>query len=216
MDKPQTRRRRFSYANVIASLALFFALGGSALAAKHYLVSSTKQIKPSVLAQLRGRSGTPGTPGGSGPTGASGPTGNTGGANPDADAVDDWTLGKIRIFIAPSSAGFTSIYSADGLSLLLACATNGDLSFDFQSAYTNANLQASGQMDGTLFQYSTPGTTGTGNDALVTAGSHEGHINIDYANTVGQNVSVSIALVSGGPLNTGTDCGAWGLGSSSA
>jgi hypothetical protein len=36
-------------------MALVLALGGgSAYAAKHYLVSSTKQIKPSVIAQLRG------------------------------------------------------------------------------------------------------------------------------------------------------------------
>ena len=62
-------RRRFSYANVTATLALVFAMSGGALAAKHYLISSTKQISPKVLSALRARGG---------PTGPSGPRGATG------------------------------------------------------------------------------------------------------------------------------------------
>jgi hypothetical protein len=42
-------RRRLSYANVVATLALVFAMSGGALAASHYLVNSTKQINPKVL-----------------------------------------------------------------------------------------------------------------------------------------------------------------------
>src|SRR6202043_2254580 len=42
-------RRRFSYANVAATLALVFSMSGGALAAKHYLINSTKQINPKVL-----------------------------------------------------------------------------------------------------------------------------------------------------------------------
>lgn len=66
--------------NLIAWLALFVALGGTSLAASHYIITSTKQIKPSVLKQLkvRGRTGAAGTPGGSGPQGAAGSTGATG------------------------------------------------------------------------------------------------------------------------------------------
>ena len=51
------RVRRPSASSVIASLALFFALGGTAIAAKHYLITSTSQIKPSVLKQLHGQEG---------------------------------------------------------------------------------------------------------------------------------------------------------------
>lgn len=65
-------RRRFSYANVAATLALVFSMSGGALAAKHYLISSTKQISPKVLAKLKGRQGT------KGPTGATGPAGTAG------------------------------------------------------------------------------------------------------------------------------------------
>ncbi|HEY4428816.1 MAG TPA: hypothetical protein VGN08_11485 [Solirubrobacteraceae bacterium] len=37
----------------IAAAALFVALGGTAVAAKHYLITSTQQIKPNVLKALR-------------------------------------------------------------------------------------------------------------------------------------------------------------------
>jgi hypothetical protein len=45
-------RRRLSYANVVATLALVFAMSGGALAANHYLINSTKQINPKVLKAL--------------------------------------------------------------------------------------------------------------------------------------------------------------------
>jgi hypothetical protein len=59
-------------------VALFFALGGSAIAAKHYLITSTKQIKPSVLKSLKGNVGHAGPAGPVGPTGPAGATGATG------------------------------------------------------------------------------------------------------------------------------------------
>ena len=42
-------RRKLSYANVTATLALVFAMSGGALAAKHYLLNSTSQVNPRVL-----------------------------------------------------------------------------------------------------------------------------------------------------------------------
>ena len=45
-------RRHLSYANVLATLALVFAMSGSALAASHYLINSTHQINPKVLRKL--------------------------------------------------------------------------------------------------------------------------------------------------------------------
>jgi hypothetical protein len=71
--KPQ-----LTYANVTATLALFFAMSGGALAASHYLITSTKQIKPSVLAQLKGGAGKLGAQGLTGPIGPQGPAGATG------------------------------------------------------------------------------------------------------------------------------------------
>ncbi len=73
-------RRHLTYANVAATLALVFAMSGSAIAAKHYLITSTSQIKPSVLAKLRAsaKPGAAGVAGAQGPQGPQGPRGLTG------------------------------------------------------------------------------------------------------------------------------------------
>jgi len=71
-------RRHVTYANVAATLALVFAMGGSAMAASHYLINSTRQIRPSVLRALRGRTGPTGATGKTGATGRTGATGKTG------------------------------------------------------------------------------------------------------------------------------------------
>ena len=55
---------RPSPAMIVALIALFLALGGTGIAAHHYLITSTNQIKPSVLTQLEGKSEPTGTQGG--------------------------------------------------------------------------------------------------------------------------------------------------------
>jgi hypothetical protein len=72
-------RRYMTYANIVSTMALVFAMGGSALAVKHYLITSTSQIKPSVLARLRsnghrGPAGPRGAAGARGPQGTEGPS----------------------------------------------------------------------------------------------------------------------------------------------
>jgi len=77
-------RKRTSYANVVSTLALVLAIGGgTAWAAHHYLITSTSQIKPSVLKKLHGANGHNGHNGTNGSNGAAGATGVTGatGAN---------------------------------------------------------------------------------------------------------------------------------------
>ncbi len=63
---------------VVSVIALFFALGGTAMAAHHYLITSSSQIKPSVLKQLRGDGGASGLAGTPGATGSQGPQGSQG------------------------------------------------------------------------------------------------------------------------------------------
>ena len=74
-------RSRITYVNVVATLVLVFAMTGGALAAKKYLITSTKQISPSVLKSLQGKAGPVGANGAQGPAGPAGPAGS-GGAGP--------------------------------------------------------------------------------------------------------------------------------------
>jgi hypothetical protein len=58
---------------VISLVALVFSMTGAGLAASHYIITSTKQIKPSALAEIRGKAAKVGTV--AGPTGPPGPPG---------------------------------------------------------------------------------------------------------------------------------------------
>lgn len=74
-------RRHITFANVALTAALVFAMTGGAYAAGKYLITSTKQIKPSVLASLKGKvgpAGRAGANGAAGPVGAQGPAGPAG------------------------------------------------------------------------------------------------------------------------------------------
>jgi hypothetical protein len=75
-------RRYFSYANIVSSMALVFAMAGGAMAANHYLISSTKQINPVVLKELKGATGKTGAKGIDGSAGPAGPVGATGKEGP--------------------------------------------------------------------------------------------------------------------------------------
>lgn len=68
-------QRKPTPAAVIATVALVLALGGTAVAASHYIITSTSQIKPSVLRALRAGVRTKGS---TGLAGARGPAGATG------------------------------------------------------------------------------------------------------------------------------------------
>ncbi len=78
--------RHLSYANVVATMALVFAMGGSAIAARHYLITSTSQISPKVLSALRGEHGPEGKQGPAGKEGAAGREGAAGHEGAKGDA----------------------------------------------------------------------------------------------------------------------------------
>lgn len=91
------RRMRLSYANVAATVALVLAMSGGAYAAGRYVITSPKQIKPSVLRQLkgaRGATGAQGAPGAPGSVGAQGPAGAKGDTGPTGAAGNDGAAGK--------------------------------------------------------------------------------------------------------------------------
>jgi len=64
--------------NLVAWLALFVAMGGTSLAASHYIINSTAQIRPSVLKRLHGARGTAGARGATGERGVTGAQGKEG------------------------------------------------------------------------------------------------------------------------------------------
>jgi collagen triple helix repeat protein len=118
-------RNRMSYANVTATLALFFAMSGGALAASHYLITSTKQIKPSVLSSLRGkagRAGANGAAGSAGPAGPAGPTGPAGSGSPGAQGSEgkagtngaSVTSAESKAKVGPCEKGGSEFTAANG------------------------------------------------------------------------------------------------------
>ena len=64
--------------SALSILALFVALGGSAVAAKHYIITSASQIAPKVRSQLVGASGPEGQRGPAGAAGVPGKDGSNG------------------------------------------------------------------------------------------------------------------------------------------
>jgi hypothetical protein len=117
-------RLHVSPATVIASLALIFAMTGGAYAAGRYMITSTKQIKPSVLAQLKGKAGPAGNAGAAGPAGAQGSQGPTGakgenGANGAPGTSVTSTESKAKIGPCKEggsafAAGSTTTYACNG------------------------------------------------------------------------------------------------------
>jgi len=93
-------RRRLTYTNVGVTLALFFSMSGGALAAGHYLITSTKQIKPSVLSALKGKAGpagatgSAGVAGNAGAPGLQGPVGIKGETGPEGKEGKEGKAGK--------------------------------------------------------------------------------------------------------------------------
>ncbi|HYJ21912.1 MAG TPA: hypothetical protein VEW07_07815 [Solirubrobacterales bacterium] len=82
-------RNRFGIPGVISVIALVFAMAGGALAAKKYVITSTSQIKPSVLKSLQGQAGAPGATGAAGSAGAAGAKGDAGNNGAPGKAGED-------------------------------------------------------------------------------------------------------------------------------
>jgi Collagen triple helix repeat (20 copies) len=99
---------RRHYANVTATLALVFAMSGGALAAKHYLITSTGQISPKVLKKLRSGVGPTGATGATGAVGKEGSPGKTGAAGKEGSP------GKTGPAGAEGSPGKTGPAGAEG------------------------------------------------------------------------------------------------------
>jgi hypothetical protein len=160
-------RGRLSYANVTATLALFFALSGGALAASHYLITSTKQIKPSVLSALKGKPGPAGPAGGQGPVGERGPAGAAGAAGTGSE-------GKV----GPSGVSPEGVEFAAGTNKGTCILKQGGV--EFKGA--NTTYACNGLKGATGFTETLPGgKTEKGTWAVVTSGLAGGLVDVGFS-----------------------------------
>lgn len=110
-------RTRINATTVLAVLALVFAMTGGAYAAKKYLITSTKQISPSVLKALQGKGGSAGVagaPGIAGAQGAQGPAGPAGPAGSAGAKGETGPAGAKGIAGATGAKGVTGTTGATG------------------------------------------------------------------------------------------------------
>jgi hypothetical protein len=123
----RTARRHVTYANAMATIAVFIALSGSAYAAtklqaksvgsrelKNGAVTKAKIAKStlSALTAKRGATGAPGPAGAAGATGAAGPTGAIGPAGSPGAVGPPGVTGAVG-GVLPSGATLRGIYRAD-------------------------------------------------------------------------------------------------------
>lgn len=104
--------KRPSITTGIAVAALLMAMAGTALAGSHYLITSSSQIKPSVVAKLRGRTGTAGA---TGPQGPLGPPGQQGAGGPQGPAGAPGPSGASATALWASVAATGTVTANSGL-----------------------------------------------------------------------------------------------------
>ena len=110
----QSIRRHLNATTLVAIFALVFAMTGGAYAAKKYLITSTKQIKPSVLKQLAGKAGANGVAGPAGAVGPQGPAGPAGAQGPAGPAGAKGEAGAAGAPGKDGKDGAPGVKGADG------------------------------------------------------------------------------------------------------
>jgi hypothetical protein len=137
-------RKRMSYANIVATLALVLALGGgTAWAAHHYLIVSTKQIKPSVLKKLHGAKGARGASGANGLNGTNGAVGAVGATGPTGVAGAN---GAVAGYFAQTSVT-TAFTGGTGVSILTKNLPAGNYVLNGNETFLAASTSASTQFE---------------------------------------------------------------------
>jgi collagen type I/II/III/V/XI/XXIV/XXVII alpha len=153
-------KRRPTISGALAVIALLLAAGGTAYAASSYIITSTHQIKPSVLAQLHGQRGERGYTGKQGKTGANGTNGGTTNGAPPAQGVVD-NAGPAG---AAGAAGQSGAAGVNG--------TNGPAGATGATGQVGAaGANGTDGTDGTDGAAGAAGASGINNPLVVTASS---------------------------------------------
>jgi hypothetical protein len=207
-DRATGPRRRLTYANVASTIALFLAVGGgSAYAVSHYVITSTGQIKPSVLKQLKGARGPKGVTGPRGPKGLKGAPGLP---NPDATTVDGQTVTKVFQNDAPNSS-VKQLFNGDELTLSYYCNAQGYPVLEAASTASAPLLEFAGSFNGTFKSGETSDTNSFSGFHLLGGVSDDyGTLHFSYGDTDGHVVSGVLAYWSTNAFNTSTNCALFG------
>jgi hypothetical protein len=203
-------RSLFSYANVMATIALFLALGGGAYAALQLPKNSvgTRQLKKNAVVSSKVKNGTllnrdfkagqlpRGLPGPKGDQGPAGPRGERGQAGPRGEQGPAGTApglvttnGTIKLTVGESR----TIWAYGPFTVTGTCTDNGG--GNFSMALSLASTEADSALQG---------TEGTSNPDVVSV-SGAGY-------TEGSNQNLDLAAPSGAALDLAVHWGVHGLG----
>jgi hypothetical protein len=192
-QKPAHRpRRTLSYANIVSTLALVLALGGgSAYAAKHYLITSTKQIKPSVLKSLRGHGTT-------GKVGATGPGGTTLGASGGSGSgLVTWRTTVQTAGASPSAPAIVTLATVGPFTITGECYSDGQGNTDggtyLQTSETNSSVEDNGEYT-PLSASDGPTDIDTTDASGTTVGNEEDFEGADGGTWAAESANGSIAI----------------------
>lgn len=224
------RLLRPSPALIVASVALFVALGGGAYAAFKLPKNSvsSKQIKNGAVVNSKIANGAVGaaklkngavTSSKLNTSGLTVPTANfantAGSATNAVNAalVDGETVSKV-FANQPPNTGATTVYSRDGLTIQASCDGSGHNSLTATSTDGNAELNVLSDNSSVSNTFE---NTGTGTlDLLHGLGEFEGSLEIEYANTAGQTVTLQLGTDYEGAFGSSNNCGVWGTGTASS
>jgi hypothetical protein len=99
---------------MVVAIAALLAVTSGAFAAQKYVITSTKQIKPSVMQSLKGKQGTPGTPGATGGIGPQGSRGPAGSQGPEGSEGAPGSKGATGAQGSPGAKGESGAQGATG------------------------------------------------------------------------------------------------------
>jgi hypothetical protein len=195
---------------IVALVALFSALGGTAMSAR-YLISSPRQLKPGVISErllshaVRVKLARIGNTGNTGPAGARGPKGDTGDQGPTGPTGATGATGPT----GPPGPSVTG-YSANGTPGALSTGPNvyATINVPAGSYIVHGNANVANPGSATVIQCSLETTDGTGMDTVeASVGSTTGEttLPLDGAVTLNAAGGFRISCNEGGGQNLRLD-----------